>query len=76
MKKKLTIRQRIKACFMLLVSNSTLSYVVDLEERCEKANFAPFSLRVPEEGEYFVWDEETIQNAENWLKQHHPEFAK
>ena len=76
MKKKLTIRQRIKTCFILLVSNSTLSYVVDLEERCEKANFAPFSLRVPEEGEYFVWNEETIQNAENWLKQHHPELAK
>lgn len=75
MKKKLTIKQRIKACFILLVSNSTLSYVIDLEERCKKANFAPFSLRVPEEGEYFVWDEETIQNAENYLRQHHPELA-
>lgn len=74
MKKKLTIKQRIRACFMLFVSNSTLSYIVDLEERCEKANFAPFSLRAPEEGEYFVWDEETIQNAEDWLKQQHPKL--
>jgi hypothetical protein len=71
MKNQLTIRQRIKGCFALFTNNSSLSYVVDLEERCKKANFAPFSLKIPKEGEYFVWNEETIQNAENWLKQHH-----
>ena len=76
MKKKLTIKQRIKACFILLVSNSTLSYVIDLEERCEKANFAPFDDRVITDYNYFVWDTNTIQIAENWLKQHHPELAK
>jgi len=68
MKIKITIRQRIKAFFMLIKSKSTLAYVIDLEERCKKANFAPFSLRVPQEGEYFAWNKETIQNAENWLK--------
>jgi hypothetical protein len=42
MKNKLTIKQRVKACFMLLVGNSTLSYVVDLEERCKKAKLRLF----------------------------------
>lgn len=76
MKNKLTIKQRIKACFILLVSNSTLSYIVDLEERCKKANFAPFDDRVVGRYDYFVWDVNTIQIAENWLKQHHPDLAK
>jgi hypothetical protein len=76
MKNKLSITQRIKACFILLVSNSTLSYVVDLEERCKKANFAPFDDRVIIDYNYFVWDINTIQIAENWLKQHHSELAR
>lgn len=76
MKNKLSIKQRIKTFFILLVSNSTLSYVVDLEERCKKANFAPFNDRVITDWNYFVWDANTIQIAENWLNQHHPELTK
>lgn len=73
---KLTIKQRIKACIILLVSNSTLSYIVDLEEQYKKANFAPFDDRVVGDYDYFIWDANTIQIAENWLKQHHPELTK
>lgn len=76
MKKKLTFKEKIKACFIFLVSDSTLSYVIELEERCKKANFAPFDDRVITDWDYFVWDVNTIQIAEDWLKQHHHELTK
>jgi hypothetical protein len=53
---------------MKSTDNVRFSYILDLEARCEKANFAPFSLRVPKEVDYFVWNAETIKNAEDWLK--------
>lgn len=72
MKNKSTFKQKIKTCFNLLFTdNNSLAYVIDLEERCKKVNFAPFSLSMSEKYPYFVWNEETIQIAENWLKEHH-----
>jgi hypothetical protein len=44
---------------------------LSLEERCSLANFAPFDDRFPD-GDDFKWDEHTINIAEDWLKQHHP----
>jgi thymidylate synthase len=44
---------------------------LSLEERCNLANFAPFDDRFPD-GDGFEWDEHTINIAEDWLKQHHP----
>jgi len=44
---------------------------LSLEERCNLANFAPFDDRFPD-GDGFKWDEHTINIAEDWLKQHHP----
>jgi thymidylate synthase len=44
---------------------------LSLEERCKLANFAPFDDRFPD-GDGFKWDEHTINIAEDWLKQHHP----
>jgi len=44
---------------------------LSLEERCKLANFAPFDDRFPD-GDGFKWDEYTINIAEDWLKQHHP----
>ena len=52
---------------------------LSLEERCSLANFAPFDDRFPDgddfkwpDGDDFKWDEHTINIAEDWLKQHHP----
>lgn len=44
---------------------------LSLEERCSLANFAPFDDRFPD-GDDFKWDEHTINIAEDWLKQRHP----
>jgi len=44
---------------------------LSIEERCNIANFAPFDDRFPD-GNGFKWDEHTINIAEDWLKQHHP----
>ena len=44
---------------------------LSLEERCCLANFAPFDDRSPA-GDDFKWDEHTINIAEDWLKQRHP----
>lgn len=46
--------------------------VKDLEERCRKANFAPYDDRLNIDNSEFKWDAHTIEIAENWLKQHHP----
>lgn len=50
--------------------------IKDLEERCRKANFAPYDDRLPVHDYEFEWDEHTIEIAENWLKQHHPELSR
>lgn len=78
MKKRLTIKQKIKACYMLFFNNSSLQYVIELEQRCEKANFAPFDDRVKNNIPHvntnyanyghFVWDAHTIQVSEKWMR--------
>ncbi len=64
---KLTLKEKLKYCFMIFANNSTLSYIFDLEERCKKANFAPFSWTISKKYNHFVWDQETIKIAEDWL---------
>lgn len=72
MKDRLTIRQKIISCLDIIFNReSSLTYIVHLEERCFNANFAPFSTKVIKDYDYFVWNEDTIHNAEEWLKEHH-----
>lgn len=67
----LTIKQKLITCYKLLFTkNNTLTYIIDLEERCKLANFAPYDMRVQSENTFFVWDAETIRNAEDWFKLH------
>lgn len=67
--------EKLKALLLYFVSSSAYD-TKDLEERCRKANFAPYDDRLPVHDYEFEWDEHTIEIAENWLKQHHPELAK
>jgi hypothetical protein len=57
--------ERIKSSQHTIISSD---YIKDLEERCRKANFAPFDDRFPSDNSEFEWDEHTIEIAENWLK--------
>jgi hypothetical protein len=65
--------EKLKSLRLYFISSNTYD-IKDLEDRCRKANFAPYDdkLTIHE----FVWDEHTIEIAENWLRQHHPEFGK
>lgn len=46
----------------------TKAYIKDLEERCRKANFAPFDDRIPfASNKKIEWDEHTVDIAEGWL---------
>lgn len=49
-------------------------YLRDLEDRCIKANFAPYDDRLPVHDYVFEWDEYTIAIAENWLKEHNKDI--
>lgn len=45
----------------------TKEYLANLEDRCKKANFAPFDVVVPKPNDKFEWNERTVNIAENWL---------
>ena len=55
-------------------NNEYKIYIDDLEYRCRLANFAPFTDQISVDGKGFEWDEETIETAEDWLKEYHPEI--
>jgi thymidylate synthase len=47
---------------------------LNLDERCQLANFAPFDISVPKKDEEFEWNDRAIKIANDWLNKHHPDL--